>query len=154
MSDRAILFLSLLTTMFAAWAGLVFGVSFLSARAKFRAPSISLRVALDVGRQTLRAFSRAEMLLAIVASTICVAITNWPFVVGLAGVWSVIVAERVSLLPVLAPSRMHSNDREDAWSVVSPQPVRRSGTGQSRRTADVLRRLVPDARGEIARESL
>ena len=101
MNDSAILALALLTTMFAAWAGLVLGVSFLSARAKFRAPSISLRVALDVGRQTFRALSRTEMLFAIVASTICVALANWLFVVGLAVVWSVIVAERVWLLPVL-----------------------------------------------------
>ena len=101
MNDSGMFGLALLTTMFAAWAGLVLGVSFLSARAKFRAPSISLRVALDVGRQTFRALSRTEMLLAIIASATCVATPNWLFGVGLAIVWSMIVAERFWLLPIL-----------------------------------------------------
>jgi hypothetical protein len=101
MNDPAILVLSLLTTMFAAWAGLVCGVSFLSARAKFRAPSISRRIALDVGRQTFRALSRTEMRLAMMASVICVPVANWLLVPGLAVVWFVIVAERFWLLPVL-----------------------------------------------------
>ena len=48
MNDPRVIMLAFLTTMFAAWAGLVLGVSFLSARAKFRAPSITLPVALDV----------------------------------------------------------------------------------------------------------
>ena len=101
MNGLTIVVLSLLTTVFAAWAGLVLGVSFLSARAKFRAPSISLRVALDVGRQTFRALSRTEMLLAVVASIICVAVGEWLLVVGLAFVWSLMVVERVWLLPIL-----------------------------------------------------
>ena len=101
MNDPAIFVLSLLTTMFGAGAVLVLGVSFLSARTNFRAPSITLHVALDVGRQTFRALSRTEMLLAIVASMIGVAIGDWLFVIGLAIVWSVIVAERFWLLPVL-----------------------------------------------------
>ena len=101
MNQPGMLLVSLLATVFAAWAGLILGVSFLSARAKFRAPSISLRVALDVGRQTFLALSRAEILLAIAASAACVAIANWLFVVGLAVVWTAIVAERFWLLPVL-----------------------------------------------------
>jgi hypothetical protein len=101
MNQPGLFVVSLLATGFAAWAGLIFGVSFLSARAKFRAPSITLRVALDVGRQTFRALSRTEILLAIAASAICVVIANWLFVAGLAVIWIVIVAERFWLLPVL-----------------------------------------------------
>ena len=101
MNQPGMLLVSLLATVFAAWAGLILGVSFLSARAKFRAPSISLRVALDVGRQTFLALSRTEILLALAVSAACVAIANWLFVVGLAVVWTVIVAERFWLLPVL-----------------------------------------------------
>ena len=101
MKQPGMFVVSLLATVFAAWAGLIFGVSFVSARAKFRAPSISLRVALDVGRQTFRALSRTEILLAIAASAICVAIANWLFVAGLAVVWFMIATERFWLLPVL-----------------------------------------------------
>ncbi len=46
------------------WAGMVLGVSFLATPAKFLAPSLSLPVALDVGRHTFRAFGRVEMALA------------------------------------------------------------------------------------------
>jgi hypothetical protein len=101
MNDSRVFVLAFLTTMFAAWAGLVLGVSFLSARAKFRAPSISLRVALDVGRQTFHVLSRTEMLLAVTASIVCAAAPNALIVAGLVILWSVIAAERVWLLPVL-----------------------------------------------------
>ncbi len=46
------------------WAGMVLGVSFLATPAKFLAPSLSLPVALDVGRHTFRTFGRVEMAMA------------------------------------------------------------------------------------------
>lgn len=46
------------------WAGMVLGVSFLATPAKFRAPSLPLPVALDVGRHTFRTFGRVEAALA------------------------------------------------------------------------------------------
>jgi hypothetical protein len=101
MIDPGLLVRAFLTTMFAAWARLVLGVSFLSARAKFRAPSITLRVALDVGRRTFRVLSRTEILLAVAASLACAAVPKTLIVVGLALVWSVILAERFWLLRVL-----------------------------------------------------
>lgn len=45
------------------WCGLLLGVSFLATPAKFLAPSLSLSVALDVGRQTFVVFNRTEWLL-------------------------------------------------------------------------------------------
>lgn len=42
------------------WAGLSFGVAFLATPAKFLAPSLTLPVALDVGRQTFRIYDRVE----------------------------------------------------------------------------------------------
>jgi hypothetical protein len=101
MSDVQGMVDAFLATMLAAWAGLVFGVSFLSARAKFRAPSITFPVALDVGRQTFRMLSRTEMLLAVTASLACLAAPNTPMVAGMAILWSVLVAERLWLLPTL-----------------------------------------------------
>ncbi len=71
MIDPGILAFGFLATMFAAWAGLIVGVSFLSARAKFLAPSITLRVALDVGRYTFRVLSRTDLMLAVAASLFC-----------------------------------------------------------------------------------
>jgi hypothetical protein len=46
------------------WLGLLAGVSFLATPAKFLAPSLSLPVALDVGRHTFAIFNRVEWFLA------------------------------------------------------------------------------------------
>ena len=43
------------------WAGVLFGVAFLATPAKFSAPSLSLPVALEVGRATFAILSRAEI---------------------------------------------------------------------------------------------
>ena len=43
------------------WAGLTLGVAFLATPAKFLAPSLSLTVALDVGRQTFHLYNRVEI---------------------------------------------------------------------------------------------
>jgi hypothetical protein len=93
--------LGVLATMFAAWAGLVVGVSFLSTRAKFLAPSITLKVALDVGRQTFRILCRTDMLFAATASVLCIVKPNPTTVLGLMAIWCVILTERFWLLPVL-----------------------------------------------------
>lgn len=51
------------------WAGLACGVAFLATPAKFLAPSLSLPVALDVGRQTFRAYNATEI--ALLAFALC-----------------------------------------------------------------------------------
>lgn len=48
------------------WAGLVIGVSFLATPVKFRAESLTLPVALDVGRATFHALGRVEWALSAV----------------------------------------------------------------------------------------
>lgn len=58
----------LLYTMSSAslvWAGILIGVSFLATPAKFLAPSLTLAVALDVGRQTFGLFSKIEIFFAL-----------------------------------------------------------------------------------------
>jgi hypothetical protein len=45
------------------WVGLVFGVSFVATPVKFRAESLTLPVALDVGRATFHALGRIEWVL-------------------------------------------------------------------------------------------
>lgn len=47
------------------WIGLLIGVSFIATPAKFRAPSLSVPAALDVGRVTFALFGRIEALLAV-----------------------------------------------------------------------------------------
>ncbi|HLI47947.1 MAG TPA: DUF4149 domain-containing protein [Chthonomonas sp.] len=42
------------------WAGMLVGVSFLATLAKFQAPSLTMPVALDVGRATFHLFNRVE----------------------------------------------------------------------------------------------
>lgn len=49
-----------------AWAGFLVGVSFLATPVKFLAPSLTLPVALDAGRQTFFVFNRSEIALAVV----------------------------------------------------------------------------------------
>lgn len=48
------------------WLGLVLGVSFLATPIKFRAESLTLPVALDVGRTTFHAFGKVEWVLSLV----------------------------------------------------------------------------------------
>lgn len=49
-----------LVTLSLVWAGMLLGVSFLATPAKFLAPSLTLPVALDIGRQTFGLFSMVE----------------------------------------------------------------------------------------------
>ena len=47
------------------WAGMIIGVSMLATPVKFSAPSLTLPVALDVGRVTFHLFARVEWALAV-----------------------------------------------------------------------------------------
>jgi len=60
LNPLAMMALALLTLV---WAGMVIGVSGLATPAKFAAPSLSLPVALDVGRTTFHVFTRVEWIL-------------------------------------------------------------------------------------------
>lgn len=63
-ADRAGLTLAVVALI---WTGALLGVSFLATPVKFLAPSLSLPVALDVGRQTFLWFSRIELVFACAA---------------------------------------------------------------------------------------
>lgn len=52
---------SILTVSALLWLGLLLGVSFLATPVKFLAPSLTLPVALDVGRHTFGVYSYVEM---------------------------------------------------------------------------------------------
>ncbi|MEM9131658.1 MAG: DUF4149 domain-containing protein [Actinomycetota bacterium] len=55
----------MLTLLIYTWFGLVLGVSFLATPVKFRAPSLTRPVALDVGRTTFHAFGKVEWVLSV-----------------------------------------------------------------------------------------
>jgi hypothetical protein len=84
------------------WAGMVIGVSGLATPAKFSAPSLSLPVALDVGRVTFHLFSRIEWGLAAVLILAALA-ANLPCLLLLPiGLVTVVVAlQAIWLLPAL-----------------------------------------------------
>ena len=56
----------LATKVYLMWAGFAIGVAFLATPAKFLAPSLSLTVALDVGRHTFRIYNTVELALVLV----------------------------------------------------------------------------------------
>lgn len=104
------------------WLGLVLGVSFLATPIKFRAESLTLPVALDVGRVTFHAFGRVEWVL-VVALAVAIGTqsetesADW-FLPAL--VAAIVVAQAVWLIPRLdlrveaviagtppPPSRLH-----------------------------------------------
>ena len=84
------------------WAGVVIGVSFLAAPAKFGAPGLSLPVAMEVGRREFGALNLAELVLAIVTLALAAYArperTIW-LGLGLAAV--IVVLQWLWLLPVL-----------------------------------------------------
>ena len=83
------------------WAGVLIGVSFLAAPAKFDAPTLTLPVAMDVGRQEFGALNLAEIALALVALTLAGYVrperTIW---LGLAIAAVVVALQSLWLLPV------------------------------------------------------
>jgi hypothetical protein len=88
--------------LIAVWAGLAFGVGFLATPAKFLAPSLSLPVALDVGRQTFRIYNRVE--LALLAALLIPAVMSrgrLRWCVALAPPALIVLLEAVWLIPVL-----------------------------------------------------
>lgn len=106
----------------ALWFGMLVGVSFLATPAKFLAPSLSLPVALDVGRHTFLVFNKTEWLLTIVLVGLVLSGTRSQLSVsGAAIVAALVIAQTFWLLPLLdsrvgmiiagqqpAPSRLHT----------------------------------------------
>lgn len=86
----------------AAWAGLILGVSFVATPAKFLAPSITLPVALDVGRATFRISLLIEMLfsLSLIAAGLLAVGWSGKTIVALT-LLIALIAQRFALLPIL-----------------------------------------------------
>lgn len=84
------------------WAGVVIGVSFLAAPAKFGAPGLSLPVAMEVGRREFGVLNLGEIALAVVALALAAYArperTIW---VGLAIAAVIVALQALWFLPVL-----------------------------------------------------
>lgn len=106
----------------AIWFGMLLGVSFVATPAKFLAPSLSLPVALDVGRHTFLVFSRIEWLLsAVLIGLVLFEARSWLGVTGASIVVVLVAVGTFWLLPLLdgrvgmiiagqqpAPSKLHT----------------------------------------------
>lgn len=85
------------------WAGILFGVSFLATPAKFSAPSLTLPVAVDVGRSTFAVLNRVELGCAVLSLGLLAAGASRASVVRLAlGLAALgLLLETLWLLPAL-----------------------------------------------------
>jgi hypothetical protein len=91
-----------LIPLFTIWAGILIGVSFIATPAKFGAPSLSMAVALDVGRHTFRVLGFVEFGIAAAASLLCwIAKPKAGVVSGLGALWLILIVEWAWLLPTL-----------------------------------------------------
>lgn len=86
------------------WAGMVGGISFLEAPVKFRAPSLTRTVGLEVGRHVFGALGHVEIGAALLTAALAAGATvgpawRWGL---LALVWSLVLAQRLWLWPVLS----------------------------------------------------
>lgn len=84
------------------WVGLLLGVSFLATPAKFMAPSLTLPIALDVGRHTFAIFNYTELgLLGLLMMSILFVRRSWTLVALVMGVCIIVMVQTLWVLPVL-----------------------------------------------------
>jgi len=84
------------------WAGLLIGVSFIATPVKFRAPSLTLPVALDVGRTTYARWNAIEWILLGLLVLVMVLAHPSTFAVAAAGALDVLfLIQSMILLPAL-----------------------------------------------------
>jgi hypothetical protein len=93
---------SALAGLLLLWAGVLIGVSFLAAPAKFNAPSLSLPVAMDVGRQEFGVLNLVEIGLAIVTLALAAYVRSRRLIwLALAIAALVVAVQALWLLPLL-----------------------------------------------------
>lgn len=84
------------------WAGLSVGVAFLATPVKFLAPSLTLPVALDVGRHTFSIYNQAELALLFVLILLGVRSRLWPRrYLALAAPGVIVAVQATWLIPAL-----------------------------------------------------
>lgn len=83
------------------WAGLLLGVSFLATPVKFLAPSLSLPVALDVGRHTFMIFNWVEIILTVLLLVLMFSTSQRWVRAAAVGIAIIVATQTFWLLPAL-----------------------------------------------------
>lgn len=97
------------------WLGMVVGISFMEAPLKFRAPGVTLRLGLGIGRVVFRALNRVEVaLLVLLGITAALSAARTPLVAAVAAL-AVLLAGQ---LLVLRPRLNRRSDRVLAGDVL------------------------------------
>lgn len=99
-TQRQIWLLAVLTAA-AIYVGLLGGVSLLATPVKFQAPSLSLPVALDVGRHTFAALNSVEWAAALILLMLSVFARTWWIVSAAVPILVALAADTWWLLPTL-----------------------------------------------------
>ena len=116
------LFKRLLICMSLIWLGMILGISFLETPVKFKAPSVTLEIGLDVGRQVFGVFNKVECAFALgMAILILLVRQKDRLLIPMGVVWSSLALQTFWLLPILddrvelilqgqtpAPSSLHT----------------------------------------------
>lgn len=93
---------NLLCMLLIIWAGLILGVSFIATPAKFMVPSLSLPLALEIGKKTFHIFNKIEwivfLLVVICGATTNISLGKWFFIGSLL---ILLLLESLWLLPYL-----------------------------------------------------
>jgi hypothetical protein len=102
-SDRRLMTLRCaLGALIMLWAGVLIGISFLAAPAKFNAPSLTLPVAMEVGRQEFGILNRVEIGFAVLTLALAAYVRPGRLIwLALAIAALVVAAQALWLLPVL-----------------------------------------------------
>jgi hypothetical protein len=89
------------------WLGMVLAISFLEAPLKFRAPGVTLRIGLGIGRVVFRALNICEMVLA--ATVVVTVVVDRPGLLPAAGV-AIAAAALLSQVLVVRPALTRRTD--------------------------------------------
>lgn len=100
--------LAVATAVTFVWLGMVLAISFLEAPLRFRAPQVSLRIGLGIGRLVFRTLNTVEAVLA-VALVVAIILASAPIRVVIATV--VVVAVLAVQLAVVRPRLTRRSDR-------------------------------------------
>lgn len=85
------MFARIIAMIILLWAGMILGISFLESWAKFRAPSLTKVVGLDIGRTVFRVFHNVQNILIFIiiglSLFVQISIANWLLLCGLAVIY-------------------------------------------------------------------
>jgi hypothetical protein len=99
------------------WLGMVLAISFLEAPLKFRAPGVTVRLGLGIGRVVFAALNRVELALLLVVGIALAIGPRSPALVGMAAALAVLLGVQ---LGILRPALRRRSDQVLAGSDADP----------------------------------